>query len=93
MYTLQIEAFLRHKEGPYPFPNSGGFIGRSRKMKEFLQLSWEVYKKILKDNQREDQSAAALAFLLSNDNSIVLDTKTHIIMKLSTIPARQTQQL
>jgi len=48
---------------------------------------------MLKDNQREDQSAAALAFLLSKENSIVLDTKTHIIMKLSTIPARQTQQL
>jgi len=77
--ALQIEAFLRHKEGPYPFPNSGGFIGRWRKMKDFLQLSWEVYKKMLKDNQREDQSAAALAFLLSNDNSIVLDTTANFI--------------
>jgi len=93
MYTLQIEAFLRHKEGPYPFPNSGGFIGRSRKMKEFLQLSWEVCKKMLKSDQKEDQTAAALAFLLSKENSIVLDTKTHVIMKLSTIPVRQTQQL
>jgi len=85
--ALQIQAFLRNEEGPYPFPNSGGFIGRWRKLKEFLQLSWEVYKKMLKSNQKDDQATAALAFLLSKENSIVLDTRAHFIQCIDRLDA------
>jgi len=38
-----------------------------------------VYNEVLKNDQKDDQAAAALAFLLSNDSSIVLDTRAKFI--------------
>ncbi|GJQ09329.1 hypothetical protein GpartN1_g1120.t1 [Galdieria partita] len=77
--ALQLQSFIRSGPGPYPFPNSGGFIGRWRKVKEFVQLSWEVHKTVLKGKQQDDQASAAIAFLLSNDNVTALDTRAHFI--------------
>ncbi|EME31181.1 hypothetical protein Gasu2_64370 [Galdieria sulphuraria] len=77
--TLKLESFKRSGEGPYAFPNGGGFIGRWKKVKEFVDLNWEVFYKVLKPEQRDDQASTSIAFLLSIDKSIVLDNKAHFI--------------